>query len=70
MDIVFAIDTPFVWKAEKELRDNREALITNVKDANEVEHERRQRRIAGDPGNVVDAEKPNGNGWTNHSKNV
>lgn len=70
MDIVFATDTPFVWKAEKELRDNKEALIDKAKDAKVKEQEKHSRSVGVEPGNTIDAEKPASNGWTDHGENA
>jgi len=62
MDIVFATDTPFVWKAEKELRENRDALVNKAK--------KYHRNVDVDTGNAFDDEKQNGNGWTDHKENA
>jgi hypothetical protein len=70
MDIVFATDTPFVWKAEKELRENRDALVNKAKDANELERQKYHRNVGVDTGNAVDDEKQNGNGWIDHKENA
>jgi hypothetical protein len=70
MDIVFATDTPFVWKAEKELRENKAALIEKVKDAKPREQEKHGGSVGVEPENTVDAEKQNGNGWSDHGENA
>ena len=70
MDIVFATDTPFVWKAEKELRDNKAALIDKAKNAKAKEQEKHGRSVGVEPGNTIDAEKQASNGWTDHRENA
>lgn len=64
MDIVFATDTPFVWKAEKELKQNRDAIIEKAKDAKGTTYQQRRSSVGVEPNNGVDAEKQNGNGWS------
>ncbi|KAG2178639.1 hypothetical protein INT44_001792 [Umbelopsis vinacea] len=70
MDIVFATDTPFVWKAEKELRENKTALIDKAKNAKVREQDRHGRSVGVEPGSTTDAEKQNGNGLTGHIENA
>jgi hypothetical protein len=68
MDIVFATDTPFVWKAEKELRENKGALIEKAKEAKAREQEKHGRSVGVDRKNIIDTEKQNGIGLTEHKE--
>ncbi|KAG2174391.1 hypothetical protein INT43_004414 [Umbelopsis isabellina] len=71
MDIVFATDTPFVWKAEKELKQNRDAIVEKAKDAKGEAFKKRRSSVGVEPSNNVDPEKQNDNGWTaNHQENA
>jgi hypothetical protein len=71
MDIVFATDTPFVWKAEKELRENRGAILDKAKDAKGEVFEKRHSSVGVEPEKDIDPEKQNDNGWTaNHQEHA